>query len=213
MIQLNNLRDWKSLSEGEVLELKKNRRRAVKLHVSAPDQTRLFYQAPGDKPSFLATFIGLDVVCFVADGEIDIIADGPIQFRTADNERALAKPDGEKFVRMMERAPRNPEMEAIQRAVYQNVERRLAAQAAEFNRTLEMRARVDAARIANLEEELRNESSDDDEPESASGDDSEEPESGSDAGNTPEPEPDTAKAPAKRGTRRRKGGGGADAKS
>lgn len=201
MIQLNNLRDWKSLGEGEVLELHKKKSRSVKLHLSAPDPTRLYYQYPGDSPRFLARVCGIDVVSFVCEGEIDVIADGPVLFRTADNERAVAQPDGEKFTKMMERAPRNPEMEAVQRAMYANMERRLAQQSAEFNRVLNVRARVDAQRIERLEREL----DEFDEPTSDEGHAHEEPEKGSDAGEqSPPGDDDSGSGAPKRATRRRK---------
>lgn len=222
MINLFSLRDWTSLAEGEVLELKKKRHRSVKLHVNAADDTRLFFVTPGDEPRLLARVCGLDVIAFNHEGQIDIVSDGPILIRTADNERVHTKADGEKFTRIMERAPRNPEVEAIYRTMYTNMERRLAAQTAEMQRVFAQEARAnyqerkaDMQKIAELEREIEDgwEPDADGVAEGADGDAKELAEPESDAGDKPKPRARRARGRPKRGSGGAKGSASGDEKS
>lgn len=204
MQQLYNLRDWKQLNEGEVLELPKDKFRSVKLMVNAPHETILLYQVPAEAPQLLAVVKGLETITFRLQGAIDIIADGPIAYRTADNERAVAKPDGEKYTKMMERSPRNPEMEAVHAQMMRNMERRLAQQAKEFNRVMHER---DAA----YRQELERQRNEHEQSNSTENDAGSEQGQGSDEREPATSEPDTGeKAPARR-SKRRAGSSGDDA--
>lgn len=154
MQRMFNLRKWTTLAEGAGLSFKSMRARVVKLDVNSETEVSLYIQypdgvftydidgtvveevvAPGST-YFLALVKGRDTLETFVDGKFDLLVQGGnLAVYTADGDDVHATVvDPVIFTRIAERKARNPELEAIERRMYLNQERRLASQMADMDR-------------------------------------------------------------------------------
>lgn len=133
-IKLGNLSRWQSLNKGASLKLPGIEVRLVRLNVNSPG-TAILHLANGDgEIEFLAAPVGCDTVEFYAAGDLTITTESAdVKVYAAENEPAYnIEPDGEAFTKIMERAPRNPELEQMMYLSQVNIERRMAQVYAEI---------------------------------------------------------------------------------
>lgn len=143
MQKLGNLEKWRGLAVSEQIRLPRNRRRKIRLDVYAELPTRLtLYNGDGEELGYIATVDGLDGVEFIYDAPCSIVADAPIRFYHNDDESTVVPIVGEALTKIIERAPRNLEFEAMQAKVMANMERRYRSQAAEFEAAIETQSRL-----------------------------------------------------------------------
>lgn len=131
MQKIGDLATWLHMPPESEVEFTVNRPRPVTLQVNAPGETRL-YLADGDgELRFLAHVCGRD--------QIEFLARGPFRLLTSDRECFIRSDDSttihavveapESFTKVMNRRHRNPELEAMMRAMKSNFDRQLAKQA------------------------------------------------------------------------------------
>lgn len=134
-IKLGNLSRWQPLTKGSVLKLPGTEVRLIRLNVNSPGAAILHVVNADGEPEFLAAPIGRDTVEFFAAGEVQITTESAdVKVYAADTEPAYnIEPDGEAFTKIMERAPRNPELEQMMYLSQINIERRMAQVHAELD--------------------------------------------------------------------------------
>lgn len=141
MQRIGQLTDWRYLEAGKMVEFNANRVRRVRLHVNAPDETKLYVVKPDGETAFLALVRGLDVVEFVVGGSFAILAEGAglNWFSQEGTNRHAVVPDPAVFTRIHERREKNYEVLLMERVMRQNMEKRMAKQMAEMERRLSER--------------------------------------------------------------------------
>lgn len=143
MQTIYNLDKWFRLDEGAKLLMKGGRARKVVLEVNSPAEAALYVDVAGVDPIFLALVKGRDKVEFYAPGQEDfhLMVEGCSVFLyTVDGIDISAVSDGsESFVRIIERKPRNRELELMQYEMRANMQRMLDKQAGEYARLIESR--------------------------------------------------------------------------
>lgn len=134
MQRLFNITKWKQAGDGTAINFGGTRPRRVRLDVNAPEPVNLFYNDPDGLVTFLARVVGRDVIEFQSYGEFAItIVGGDLWFHTEDGEdHSFAIPDAVILTQVIERRPRNRELEMMNYMMNQNLERRLNAQRAEL---------------------------------------------------------------------------------
>lgn len=151
MQRIQNIADWQKVEDGKALNMLGGVTRRVRLDVNAPDAVRLWFVDGDGQMTFLARVVGRDVLEFVA-GQQDfaIIAEGgECWFQSVDGENlAFSIPDAVTMTKLIERRPRNHEMELMMYMQNQNLERRLAQQANELEALWNRREAVAAAAAA-----------------------------------------------------------------
>lgn len=154
MQRIYNLDKWFRLEEGKRLAMRGGNARKVRLEVNSPAEVALYAEVgarEGEESEllFLALVKGRDTVEFYAPGEepFGLMCEGASCFiYTVDGVDISAVSDGsESFVRIMERKPRNYDLELMQYTMRQNMQRMLDGQAAELERVLERRLAARAA--------------------------------------------------------------------
>lgn len=152
MQTIYNLDKWFRLNEGEKLAMRGGRARKVVLEVNSPAEAALYVAVAGVDPIFLALVKGRDKVEFYAPGqeEFHLMAEGCSVFLyTVDGIDISAVSDGsESFVRIIERKPRNRELELMQYEMRSNMQRMLDRQAGEYAKLIESRLPPRAAQPA-----------------------------------------------------------------
>lgn len=130
MQRLHNLDKWKELPEGHTANFENTHARRVRLDVNAPFPVRLYAHDGNGETTFLALVSGRDVIEFAASGEVGVTVEGGgVWLHTVDGENlAFEIPQAESFTKLIERRPRNHELELMNYMMNQNIERRLAAQ-------------------------------------------------------------------------------------
>lgn len=141
-IKLNSVDRWLPAA-GQQLTFEGDGARRIRLHVNSPDVARVWLVLDGDELQFIARVEGYQVVEFYADGDVRVSIDGnDVWWRCAETEPTFVEVvDPVIFTKIANRRHRNPELEAIMYRMQENVERRLAQQAAEFEAALERRRR------------------------------------------------------------------------
>lgn len=145
--KLGTLLDWRVLAEGVKLELKGGLR-SVALEINAPEPINL-YAGLNQEDIFVGRFEGRDRVEFTVDGDFFLYGDGgELWFITTDDVvvNTEADPADPIFTRIANRRDRNPNLEAIEWRMRQNMERRFAEMQAEAQRRSEDDERLYAAR-------------------------------------------------------------------
>lgn len=137
MISLKTLDRWSLMKPEEGVVFEGRHARKIRLHVNAPDVARL-YLVDGKRRRFLARFCGLDVIEFVAAGNVQIATmDDDVWFYCAEQEPTHREVvDPVVFTKIAQRKSRNPELEQMMFLMNQNIERRFAAQEAAHAREL-----------------------------------------------------------------------------
>jgi len=147
-----NLDKWFRLDEGVKLKMRGGRARKMVVEVNSPAEASLYVDIPGVDPIFLALVKGRDKVEFYAPGqeEFHLMAEGCAVFLyTVDGIDISAVSDGsESFVRIIERKPRNRELELMQYEMRSNMQRMLDTQAREYAQLIESRLPPRAAQSA-----------------------------------------------------------------
>lgn len=146
MQRLFDLSKWSLLKEGARLSFLNKHPRKVTLEVNAPGPVLLYVLIDGT-PNFLAKVDGRDTIEFHPDGPFDLVAEGGnLNVYTADGaDIAQEALDDRIFTKIVQRRPRNIEMEIMQRAARENTERLLNAQRKEMEAYI---ARLEAQRTA-----------------------------------------------------------------
>lgn len=149
MQRLFNLSKWTELRDGEALPFKGARPRTVRLELNAPDEVSL-YSVENGEPIFLALVRGRDVVEFAPDGEFALAVEGGTVFvYTADGQDVHSiAPDPVIFTKIAERRRRDPAMELMMYEMNRNIEKRLQAQHADFERIIAAREAAGATPVA-----------------------------------------------------------------
>lgn len=159
MQRMFNLRKWSTLTEGTALSWSSKRPRVVKFEVNSPAEVSLhlrypdgvFYQEPAGYDGeagtvheivapgttfFLALVRGRDTIETFVDANFEVLSEGGgCYVYTADGDdvhSVVLEPVI--FTRIAERKARNPEIEAIERRMYLNQQRRLDQQLADMER-------------------------------------------------------------------------------
>lgn len=141
MQRLFNLSKWRVVTEGELIRYEREHPRTVRFEVNSPELVRLDLIEDGREPTFLARIQGRDIIEFSADGSFEItVSGGECYFYTVEGDDWSVEPvDDRTFTKIVERRQRNPEMEYMMQVQQLNMEKRLAAQAAELERRFEER--------------------------------------------------------------------------
>lgn len=158
MQRMFNLRKWSTLSEGTALSWAGSRPRVVKFEVNSPGDVTLHLRYPegvykrtpgvdGEAGTveeilapgttfFLALVRGRETIETFVDGPFEVLAEGGgCYVYTADGDDISSVVlDPVIFTRIAERRARNPEIEAIERRMFLNQERRLAQQMEDMER-------------------------------------------------------------------------------
>lgn len=144
-----DVKKWTRLEEGQVLGFKSERPRVLRLDVNSPGDSELFYIDAAGEVVFLALVRGRDTVEFVTDGPFSLSVSGnDCMVYTQDGDETVHTAlDSPSFTRIVERRARNPEFEAMQWAMMENINRRLDKQKEDLERVYRRR---EAARDAQL---------------------------------------------------------------
>lgn len=155
MIRVFNTRKWSELNEKQSLSYKSKRARLIKFEINAPTRVELYLSYPDgayvdrlDSPGqldeiippkksfFLCTVQGRETVETFVDGRVDLYAaNGKCYVYTADGDDVSSVVvDPVIYTRIAERKARNPEIEAIERRMFLNTERRIASQMDDMER-------------------------------------------------------------------------------
>lgn len=143
MQRIGDLNAWTEVREGVPLVLansvKKGPRR-IRLSVNSAGPLTLYVgKAGGDRPlQFLSVSTGLDVIEFWYEGDVVITPDGNGYVRTADGTPThVAKTDHRTFTEIVDRRPRNHQLELMMYEMRKNQERMMAQVQAEAERRME----------------------------------------------------------------------------
>lgn len=145
LIKLNSIDRWKELESGGQINFvgEEGVERRVRLHLNCEAETS-FYLEDQNGPRFLTGCgMGVTTLEFGAMGKFAVYPHegaSTVQYQTAEDEPTFATiVDPVIFTKIANRRHRNPELEEIVFRMNQNIERRLSAQAQEFEAALERR--------------------------------------------------------------------------
>lgn len=150
-IKLGSLSRWKLVlansTESVTLPGRGDVERRIRLHVNCAAATAFYRVIDGtDDEQLLASVpAGLHTLEFSASGDVEWFAatdshNSQVWYQTADLEPTYSTVvDPVIFTKIANRRHRNPELEEVMYRMHLNVERRLAAQAEEFEAALERR--------------------------------------------------------------------------
>lgn len=126
MYDLKELSRYVELSD-KGLKFPHSQPRKIRLEVLAESKQALYVKDGEEKPFYIGTFEGFDIVQFNVRGTATLQATGGgVRVWTTEFQDATIEiPDAISFTRTMTRRQRNPELEAIQFKMQQNMEARL----------------------------------------------------------------------------------------
>lgn len=156
MQRMFNIDKWAHLTQGTRMELPSVKARKVRLEVNTPAETQLYLVPHGEdgEPDgelvFLALVRGRDTIEFHTTGKVSVLSDGADCFvYTADGDDISSTIEAPViFTKIMERRPRNLELERIAHEMQANMLRNQAAQAAELEALYERRFQAREAQLA-----------------------------------------------------------------
>ena len=125
-MKLNKIENWAKMPKSG-LQLPDTSDRQVKISINSEGTTRLTVKTDLGE-FFLATVVGNDVLDFRVKGQAKISAHGdPAWYICDEVNRPVVHHDAPTtFTKIVERAPRNPELELMMAKVNQSVDRRIA---------------------------------------------------------------------------------------
>ena len=139
VVRIHNVTKWEVIDPGSVLRLTgaDGEPRKVRVELNCPEPTRVDLVGADGRVFFVAVVTGYEVVQFTtydAECHLAFSTDGEVWFFTNDGDqigvdRSMVT---ESFATVMQRRARNPELERMMFKMNQNIERRLAQQAAEL---------------------------------------------------------------------------------
>lgn len=134
MPKLDSLDRWIALPVGSRLTLPGDAPRRIRLNVNSPGLTPLYIVTPDGEVRFLASAYCRDTIEFAAGGNVVIMTETEhVSVYSAENEPTFTViENAESYTQIANRAARNPDLEYIEFMQNQNMERRLAALAAEI---------------------------------------------------------------------------------
>lgn len=142
MQRIFNFSDWQTLKPDVRWTLggEESQPRVIRLEVNAEDKCKLYVEEDGVE-NFLALVEGRDEIQFSTEGVCHLsVSGGLVNIKTAElADWSVEAVDDTTFTTIVERRMRNPELELMMHLQQQNMEKRLAAQQAEFDRRLEAR--------------------------------------------------------------------------
>lgn len=137
MQRMFNLDKWTRLDKGKGLEFTNPRPRNVRLEVNSPVKAALHVIDEHGEDHFLALVEGRETVEFGTTGAFSLTSDAECNVYTADGaDISSVVVEPVILTKIAERRARNPELEYLQRVMYENMERRIAATEADFARRL-----------------------------------------------------------------------------
>lgn len=141
MQRLYDLDKWHKLGPGRGLTLEGTRPRRVRLECNAPGEALLYLVDGNGNAHFLAMVKGRDAVEFQIAGEWSLVCDLEDTFvYTFDGSKLhFAIPEAETFTRIMERRPRDHQLEQVMAAATANTKRLLEQQSHQFASIMERR--------------------------------------------------------------------------
>lgn len=147
MQRLSNIDKWFAVEDGKSISFENAQPRRMRLDVNAPVPVCLYYASSDGEVYFLARVEGRDCVEYGAIGEHSVTVEGgPVWMSTIDGEDfSFSIPDAVILTKLVERRPRNPELELMQHMMNRNIDARLAAQRNELE---ELWARRERAALA-----------------------------------------------------------------
>ncbi|TIM42884.1 MAG: hypothetical protein E5Y55_20930 [Mesorhizobium sp.] len=149
-VKIGNLSDWRPMSGSIILGASDERSRRVRLYLNCMEPTPLFVVQDGAPARFLATMpAGLDLVEFVASGEVEVSADSldrVVYYQCTEHEKMWFDGDGASFTTIHERQPRNEALEWVMFQQEQNQKRVEAVLRAEMQNQIDrMRSEYESA--------------------------------------------------------------------
>lgn len=135
-IKLGSLDRWSELPVGKSISFVRGPFRRVRVQFNARVPCALDIVDPAGEVRFLAAIpAGLSTVEFGYGGEFGIISDAPcpLYYQTAEDEPTCVCGDGESFTNIVARPARNMELERMMFLQEQNMRKREARLAAEYN--------------------------------------------------------------------------------
>ena len=139
VIKIHNVTKWSELKPGEALTLRgqEGQPRKVRVELNCVAPTRVDLVEGDGSVWFLGTVEGFEVVEFsteAAEAQLVPTSEGEVWFFTNDGDQIAVdrSMEAESFTKVMQRRVRNPQLEAIEWKMRQNMERRFAQQAAEL---------------------------------------------------------------------------------
>lgn len=126
MYDLKELTRYVAVSDKGIL-FPQDEPRKIRLEVLSEKETDLFVKDGKDKPFYIGTFRGYDVVQFNVRGPTTLQATGPgVRVYTPEFQSDIIEiPEAVSFTRQMTRRQRNPEVEAVAQLMQRNLEKRL----------------------------------------------------------------------------------------
>lgn len=152
MQKLTDIQKWQRVEAGKALAFENPEPRRVRLDVNAPGWARLSYADGNGLITFLALVRGRDVIEFKAYGEFSLVVeDNDCWVYTIDGEEIFhSAPDSESFTKLVERRPRNHEVELMNYLMRENMNRIVQEQTLELEKLWDKRERAAEARAAKL---------------------------------------------------------------
>lgn len=138
MIRIHDIESWRALGGKAKLPLPGTRPRRIRLEVNAPDFVRLHLVDAHGEIRFLALVRGRDTIEFSIATTTAVMADGECYVMTADGDAIHQTVEApQTFTKIMERRPRNHDLERVLHESQANTRRLLEQQAAHFQSMLE----------------------------------------------------------------------------
>lgn len=150
MQRLFNIDKWKRLEDGTAVNFGNTNSRRVRLDVNSAGPCWVAHTDANGNTTLLGKVDGRDVLEFATPGEFALTVDGAdLWFYTIDGENfSFSIPDADSFTKIIERRPRNHQLELMMYLQNQNMERRLADQREELAQLLDRRQQASAASAA-----------------------------------------------------------------
>lgn len=149
MQRIHNVSGWTQLKPGEAFKYTRTRPRRVRIETNSPGEARLYLVDDYGQIVFLARVLGRDTIEFDVVGAFSLMADAEgseVFIQTMDGDTIHSVIEAPvSFARIMERRPRNLELERITAEMAYNMNRRLDQMARESERLFEARLQALAA--------------------------------------------------------------------